>query len=178
MMLYQHSDEDDDTAPLLVPTILPSATTTTTRSSRSSKRIVIVTVVAAMTMLVVTGGTVWLRNGSSYTTAAEGLVVATQDGTECVPAALDATFGGTSTTTTIGNFDAFQTCYQYGNEKKYCWSNSCTAINFFQTLHYQCVPKGRRLMDGAWLAGQWDDIDPKYVVPYKTCGPPCQDMIN
>ena len=98
-MLYQHSDEDDDTAPLLVPTILPSATTTTTRSSRSSKRIVIVTVVAAMTMLVVTGGTVWLRNGSSYTTAAEGLVVATHDNADCI-APIDATFGGTSTTTT------------------------------------------------------------------------------
>ena len=177
MMSYQHSDEDDDTTPLLVPTILPSATTTTTRSSRSSKRIIMVVVVAAMTMLVVTGGTVWLQNGSSYTTAAEGLVVATHDNVDCI-APIDATFGGTSTTTTIGNFDAFQTCYQYGNEKKYCWSNSCTAINFFQTLHYQCVPKGRRLMDGAWLAGQWDDIDPKYVVPYKTCGPPCQDMIN
>jgi len=170
-MSYQHSDEDDDTAPLLVPTISPPTMTTT---GQRSKRMIAIVAVAAMMMLTVAGGTVWMRTGA---TTAEGLVVATHGRDQCDAPLMDATFGGVSKTTLFGYDDPFQTCYQYGNEKKYCWSYSYSTLGtiFIPSLSFQCKPKGGKVR-GLLAMGQWDDSDPKYVVPYKTCGPPCQDM--
>ena len=164
MMSYQKS-EDEETAVLLVPTILPTETTmmTTTMDRRSSKTRL--AIVAGM-ILMVAGGTVLLQDGG---TTAEGLIVATQ-GVPCEPAT--GTFGGVSTTTFFGKDNPFQTCYQYGDDKKYCWSNSTprSTCNYYgcDTSWYECRPKPKH--------GEWDDVNPKYVVPYKTCGPACTDM--
>ena len=98
-MSYQNPPiiNEDDTGAPLVAIILP-LTTTTTMDHRSKRKMVAI-VVAGM-MLLVAGGAVWMQVGSSYdpssgeslnvkdgsiTTAAEGLVVASQ-ATPCLPA--------------------------------------------------------------------------------------------
>ena len=194
MMSYQNSDEDDDDAAalLLVPTLLAASTTmtTTTMTTTMDRRsLQWMSLVAGMLLLLLVvaggGGTVLLRNGE---TTAEGLVVAAQTpkhhSSDCVAASMDATFGGISVTTTlgIGKSDPFKTCYQYGDETKYCWSNSYYSKTItsagIHTLWFECHPKPKH--------GQWDSLDPKYVntpgVDPKTnpklCGSPCEEMYH
>ena len=98
MMSYQNSttsDEDEETDVPLITTHLPS----TTMDHRSQRKMMAI-VVAGVLMLLVAYGAVWMQGGSLYdpssggslnvkdsniTTAAEGLVVATQ-ATPCLPA--------------------------------------------------------------------------------------------
>jgi len=168
--------DDEETAVLLVPTILPTSTTTTT------KWISRVASVAGVMMLVVAGGTVWMGDGGIATTTAEGLVVATEARKDdyCVPAV--GAFGGASKTNgkLFIHIHPFQTCYQNGEEAKYCWSNSYHMyghpLNPPIDRYFQCVPVG----------GHWHDLDPKYVntpgvdptANPKRCGQPCQKMNN
>ena len=147
MKSYQNppsSDEDEIVVPLST-TITPATTTTTTVRS-----VGMVVVVASMIILVV-GGSVWMyetKDGGltmtgQTTTAAEGLVVGTQGRAsykppgECLPA--DGTFIGISSTSFVGNFSPFETCYQLGDNPTYCWSKSyrCSTGRF-----YQCIPDG------------------------------------
>ena len=72
-------------------------------------------------MLLVAGGTVWLQDGASYTTAAEGLVVGTHGPAPCLPAG--GAFSGISDTH-VHRGQPFETCCQLGNEAKYCWYKS------------------------------------------------------
>ena len=163
MMSYQKSD-DEETAVLLVPTILPTSTTTTT------KWISRVASVAGVMMLVVAGGTVWMGDGG-ITTDAEGLVVATQGGVPCVPAALDATFSGVSATGNAHYFP-FQTCYQNGDKREYCWSNA----------YYHIVGAhrdGKEYMPCRPVGDDWGRLDPRFVNPVThpfSCGKPCQSL--
>ena len=107
MMSYQNTlsiDEDDDIAIPLIITIL-RPTMTTTMECRSSKKMI--AVVAGMMMLVLVAvGAVLLHktNDAGLTsTAAGGLVVTKlQENNPCLAAPMDATFGGTSVTTTHG----------------------------------------------------------------------------
>ena len=69
-----------DTAVPLGTTILPSPTTMMTMDCRLLKWMV--AIVAAVAMMLVAYGAVLMQDGSWYTAAAEGLVVATQ---ECAP---------------------------------------------------------------------------------------------
>lgn len=110
-----------------------------------------VSIVAGLMMLLMAGGTVWMRHdGSSYTTAAEGLVVAKlfiwqkeeehrliefnppfpfaweyiddpEDYAPCPPA--DSTFG-----TLVGKKDPFGMYFQNGNEDKFCWTKAWQSI--------------------------------------------------
>ena len=115
----------------------------------------------------------------------------------CLPAT--NTFGGVSGTnygcTIISNSNPFQTCYQYGDEDKYCWSNSYWSS--YNNGWYECQPNGFTGCndDGSAEAG-WHAIKQKnmrYVNPPPqspgdpyTCGlsiggvggVPCQDLIN
>ena len=115
------------------------------------------------------------------TTAAEGLVVATQGRHDpCVTAT--NTFGGKSTTTSNGKDTPFQTCYQYKDEDyNYCWSNSygrsveTESGDYF--AYFQCLPNPK---PGFWdCSSDWQELDPRFVNPSTTpfsCGKPCWDM--
>ena len=150
MLSYQKSStsDEDDTAVPLGTTLLPPT------MSYHSKRLMSVAILAGMMLA---GGAVWRRpevGSSSTPTAAEGLVVATplsveeeeeEDydydyGTVCVPAASGATFGGVSTTPefdAVGPEAPFETCFQFGNEATYCWTNSYYNID---DRFYPCYP--------------------------------------
>ena len=81
----------------------------------------------------------------------------------CFPA--DGTFSGVSTTTSNGKGSPFETCYQHGNEAKYCWSKSHYGFHDW----FECIPIGPN----------WHTVDPKYVNPVTnpySCGLPCKDM--
>ena len=178
MKSYQNPpifDEDEIVVPLST-TITPATTTTTTVRSLG-----MIVVVASMIMLVV-GGSVWMyetKDGDLTTTAAEGLLVGTQGRAsykppgECLPA--DGTFIGISSTSFVGNFSPFETCYQLGDNPTYCWSKSyrCSTGRF-----YQCIP------DGLYADDAWHSIDAKYVqtpgvdpkIKPHRCGPPCQKV--
>ena len=155
---------DDDTAVPIDSTLLPPMWW------------MVVVVVAGM-MLLTGCGTVWLLPdvGSSYTTTAEGLIVATEGNDDsCVPAG--GTFSGTSTTTSDGEDGHFETCFQYGNVDKYCWTKSWFASDFGGGNWLQCDPDPR---DGQWNSIDNDDM--RYVNPPPlspgdpyTCGSPCQ----
>ena len=75
-------------------------------------------------------------------------------------------FKGESTTGSNKNF--FETCYQLGNEKTYCWSKSAYSTDGYK--HYECRPHGYGV--------GWQHVDPAYVVPYKTCGDPCKKVYS
>ena len=154
--------DEDETAALLVPTITPLLPTTTMDRRSSKTRLAIV----AGMILMVAGGTVLLQDGG---TTAEGLIVATQ-GVPCEPAT--GTFGGVSTTTFFGEDNPFETCYQYGDDKKYCWSKSTThSIGVEQWFECKPDPYG----------GKWGSVDPKYVNPVThpySCGPSCTEMYH
>ena len=177
-MSYQNipSNDEDETAVLLVTTITPPTTTTTTMGHGATWTVAIVA-----GMMLVAGGVVLLQDGSSYTTAAEGLVVATQVDKPCLPAG--GTFGGVSTTPSdsfsdnwfsSGQSTAFETCYQLGSEETYCWSKSYhhdyeNNLDNENDDFRQCIPNG----------SAWQTVDPKYVNPVTTpysCGTPCQGM--
>ena len=170
-------DDDEAATVLLGTTIRPSPTTTTTTIIGHRSKGWVVMVAGIMLLLLVAGGTVGRleRNDAGRTTTtsdAEGLVVATQGYNElCNAPPMDAMFHGRSTTTSVGKLYHFQTCYQYGNENKYCWAFSYETLGFIH-LNYQCMPKPE--------GGQWHDIDPKYVNPVTTptlsCGGPCTEM--
>ena len=64
-----------------------------------------------------------------------------------------------STITWTGEEDPFQTCYKYGSDEKYCWSNSYKHDGSF----YQCIPNDV----------DWHSID---VGEATLCGSPCQDI--
>ena len=144
-------------------------------------------------MLVAGGGTVLLletmNDGRTTMTIAEGLVVGTEDvypaDTICLPAT--GTFGGVSNTTPPlsqlgipGSGTAFQTCYQFGDEANYCWTNSFGRGHHFyyefSYFYYMCVPGG----PFAWYRNH---VDPKGawhplvdLQRRALCGPPCQDV--
>ena len=149
---------DEDTAVPIGTTILPPMWW-------------MVVVVAGM-MLLTGCGTVWLLPdvGSSYTTTAEGLIVATEGNDDsCVPAG--GTFSGTSTTTSVGEDGHFETCFKYGSYDKYCWTKSVFHNDFGGGSWFQCDPNPR--------GGQWNSIDNdmQYVNPVTHpyfCGSPCQ----
>ena len=188
MMSYQNSpssDKDDDDTTLLVVTTITTPTTTT--SSHRLKRMDIVAIVAGVVMLVA-GGVVWMQDigSSSYNPSSGSFTTVDGDLTsvdaehddvdDCTPAGghgQDAFFKGTSVTTTFGKDNPFQSCYQNGDEEReYCWSNSTprSICNQYgcNTKWYECHPKPKH--------GPWDSVDLKDVVPYKTCGPPCDKM--
>ena len=86
------------------------------------------------------------------------------DHTPCLQAG--GSFKGVSTTTGLGKTYAFETCYQNGNEAKYCWSKFHLRT---YTIYHECVP----------LGGDWHSVDPKYVNPVThpySCGAPCTDI--
>ena len=186
MMLYQNTPIIDETAAVPLGTSQPP--TTMTRGRRLSKRML--AMIAGTTMLMGAGGTVWLMlpGGASYTTAAEGLVVATTEGDthDCLPS--EGTFGGVSTTAwnADGHPFKFETCY-YSTTKvsTYCWTKSWqyknaddtddTIIKPYKWWWYMCAPN-----DGGgsgWDGSVWLSIDQSSgyhpSIPL-WCGPPCQ----
>ena len=115
----------------------------------------------------------------------------------CLPAT--NTFGGVSGTnygcTIISNSNPFQTCYQYGDEDKYCWSNSYWSS--YNNGWFECQPNGfTGCNDNGSAEAGWHAIKQKnmrYVNPPPqspgdpyTCGlsiggvggVPCQDVFN
>ena len=134
-----------------------------------------VVVVAGLMLLVVAGGPVWMPEGASYTTVAEGFVVATRGNSPCLTA--DGTFGGKSTTAFEGDSDPFETCFQLGKYDTYCWSKSFhhDGTFFTSSKYYQCSPLPPA------TGGTWYPVDPQYVNPIThpySCGSPCQDMYH
>ena len=70
----------------------------------------------------------------------------------------------------------FETCYQYRNEAKYCWSKSYYET---QNEHYrsfcQCVP----IPFSRYNHDDWHPLEARYVNPVthpNSCGPPCTTM--
>ena len=133
-------------------------------------------------MMAAVGGTVLLletmNDGRTTMTTAEGLVVGTEDADPefiCLPAT--GKFGGVSTTTPPsyymnGKTFAFETCYQFGDEPNYCWTDS-----FDKGFHYMCVPDG--FYSGPWHRAvdpkkAWHSVDYNKVGPL--CGSPCQNV--
>ena len=167
MMPYQNSDEDEETARLLGTTILPSTTTTMDDRSSTWTRIAIV---AGIMMMLVAGAVLLPDRGR--TTAAEGLVVATQGKDPCVPAG--GTFSGVSETSSDQQSYAFETCWQFGKHSTYCWTKSYRFIDDGQSNvgFSPCAPKG-----DAWHAIDADYVNTPGVDPKanpKRCGTPCQ----
>ena len=122
--------------------------------------------IIAAGMMLVAGGTILMRDGSLYPTAAEGLVVGTEAYNDCVSAV--GTFGGKSTTTYFGENASFKTCYQFRNVETYCWTQAYTSSG---TTWFQCTPKG----------SSWNSVDPKFVNPIThpySCGGACQDVVS
>lgn len=114
-------EDEPDVVPIVFTTILPPTSTTT--MGHGLKWWMLVAIVAGMLLLVLAGGTVVQRDGASYMTIAEGLLVAmAANDDDCLPAV--GTFSGTSMTTDLGEDDHFETCYQYGNASLYCWTKS------------------------------------------------------
>ena len=103
----------------------------------------------------------------------KGFVVTLGSGNNpCVAASKVEKFKGVSITTiSWGYSDAFETCYQWKSDKKYCWSKTIYNINNF----YECRPFPYSGDDDGW-----QHVDPKDVLDddtkYKSCGPPCQTM--
>ena len=171
------ADGDADTNTATVPRFITHRSTLTIVRSWSG----VVAIVAGMMMLVA-GGAVWMRNGLSYTTAtAEVLVMVSS---QCVAAPMDATFGGISTTNVfviVGKRDPFETCYQYGEEAKYCWTKSYYSSKGTGGW-FQCYPDPSQ--DKCADCQEWERIhqdDMKYVNPVThpySCGLPCQDMYH
>ena len=160
MMSYQNppnSDEEDDTM-----------TTGHSSNSRKTVRILGSIVVAGVLLLVVAaggGGVVWRRpeGSSDTTTTVKGLVVETDDN-PCLPAT-DNFVGISQTNSFITHGGAFQTCYQYGDEDKYCWTNSYSHLNPLGLGWYQCVPIGYG--DEGWHAIEQRNM--RYVNPPPVC---------
>ena len=129
-------EDEPDVVPIVFTTILPPTSTTT--MGHGLKWWMLVAIVAGMLLLVLAGGTVVQRDGASYTTIAEGLLVAmAANDDDCLPAV--GTFSGTSMMTDLGEDDHFETCCQYGNASLYCWTKS------YYDKHQgwlQCVPNG------------------------------------
>ena len=127
---------DEDTAVPIGTTILPPTWW-------------MVAIVAGMMLLVAGCGAVWMLPDADDS---------------CVPAV--GTFSGTSTTTSDGKDNPFETCFQYGNYDKYCWTKSWFASD-------------DDFGHGNW-GGQWNSIDNddmRYVNPVTdpySCGSPCQ----
>ena len=137
-MSYQNPptrNEDEETAVPLITTHLPSTT-----MDHHSMRKMMAIVVAGMLLLGVAVGAVWMQGGSLYdpssggslnvkdgsiTTAAEGLVVATQ-ATPCLPA--QGLFNGISISHDWhSHSNPFETCWKLdlgNNDHQYCWSKS------------------------------------------------------
>ena len=125
--------------------------------------------------LVIGDGSV-LRQDGSIRTAAEGLVVAmTQMSCAlCHPAG--GTFNGYSNIFTSQS-DPFETCFQYGDEAKYCWTKSYRCIYrkednmlpflWLKSIYYPCIPNG----DDAWHSIDAKNINP--VTDPNSCGMPC-----
>jgi len=171
-MSYQHPppsiDEDEIADASVVVTTILELTSTTARSHRSLK-----SRVAIFAGMMLVAGVVLMQVGSSYTTTPESLVVGTKGIIQCFPA--DGTFIGTSTTTSWGKSYPFETCYQLGDNRTYCWTKSYRHNN---DRYYQCLP------DGLYGDDFWHSIDAKYVqtpgvdptINPKRCGAPCQAM--
>jgi len=70
----------------------------------------------------------------------------------------------------ISSTTPFETCYQYGNDDKYCWSNS-----FFDYcgVTQQCHPVDFSDDDSI---SRWHTIHWYYVNPHGTCGQPCTEF--
>ena len=67
----------------------------------------------------------------------------------------------------------FETCFQYGDEPKYCWSksweapaNTCNGIRY-----YRCIPVG-----APWQPVGLIGVAENYAVGGGGCGTPCTDM--
>ena len=128
--------------------------------------------------LVIGDGSV-LRQDGSIRTAAEGLVVAmTQMSCAlCHPAG--GTFNGYSNIFTSQS-DPFETCFQYGDEAKYCWTKSYRCIYrkkdnmlpfpWLESIHYPCIPNG----DDAWHSIDTKNINP--VTDPNSCWMPCPEV--
>jgi len=59
----------------------------------------------------------------------------------------------------------FQTCYQYANDAKYCWTTSVYNCD----CNIACVPVDSK--PGGWHFVPW-----YYVNPHQTCGEPCTEF--
>ena len=137
----------------------------------------------ALLLIVAGGGAVWMlpEEGSSYTTATGGLVVATEATRGlCLPAT--GAFGGVSKLGYwAGERDPFETCYyQLGSDAIFCWTKAWQYLFDDDDVrnpdtngdYYNCIPN-----DGP--GSTWKYIDAKDINPVdnpntKWCGPPCQ----
>ena len=145
-----------------------SAPTRTTNNNRAASAIV-----RALRMLVgatVAGGVlfVWMRTDPSkrFLTNRMGPCLVPPAGTAFTPDN-SRTFGCRK--------DPFETCYQYRNEAKYCWSKSYW--DDYMGAFCRCAPIPYNPAGGN--RQNWDSVDPKYVNPVttpKTCGEPCTTM--
>ena len=138
----------------------------------------------ALLLIVAGGGAVWMlpEEGSSYTTATGGLVVATEASSIglCPPAT--GAFGGVSKLGYwAGERDPFETCYyQLGSDAIFCWTKAWQYLFDDDDVrnpdtngdYYNCIPN-----DGP--GSTWKYIDAKDINPVDNpntnwCGPPCQ----
>jgi len=71
-------------------------------------------------------------------------------------------FSGTGCT---DGLHPFQTCYQYANDAKYCWTTSVYNCD----CNIACVPVDSK--PGGWHFVPW-----YYVNPHQTCGEPCTEF--
>ena len=137
------------------------------KSRRTLRSLGIIIFVGMLLLVVTAGGVVWRRPevSSDTTFTAEGLVDATYDNGPCLPAT-DNFAGLSQTNSFITHGGAFQTCYQYGDEDKYCWTNSYSHISPIGGLGwYQCVPIGYG--DEGWHAIEQRNM--RYVNPPPVC---------
>ena len=91
------------------------------------------------------------------------------DATECFPA--DGSFSGKSETTGgfySGKDHPFQTCFEYMDTAKRCWSKSHFVLSDAggDDGWFECVPEG----------GGWHDLKVEGELPFNYCETPCQEV--
>ena len=168
---------DETAAVPLGITILPP--TMTIMDRRSSKKMMLA-LAAGVMLIVLAGGTVLmlaktLDGGRTTTSAAEGLVVATEGNYIACLHPADGTFGGFSTTAlnAKGHPSKFETCfYQTTSVSTYCWTKSW---QYDGGRYFMCVPTDGWVEPNDGGPGSvWTTVGDDYSIPIRiVCGPPC-----
>ena len=70
-----------------------------------------------------------------------------------------------------GENHAFQTCFKFGEEEKYCWTNAFFCSSCYFENFYACYPEGG--YDTLWHSVEQDELE--YPYSYH-CGGPCPNV--
>ena len=132
---------------------------------------------AVLLVLMLTDPSKRLRTNRSRSNVDSMVVVssaATQEGPCLVPPA-DVAFNPNNSHLSGCRVNPFETCYQYGNRSKFCWSKSYYDADTTGRF-CRCVPLPFYFSRGDGDRDDWHPISPENLRPTNTCGPPCTTM--